>query len=251
MFDIHQIRHIIQPEVNLFTSAENIRHDDPYIYDEQIDAVNDVSVAQFALRQTWQTKRGAAGEWRNVDVFSLNIEANYFANKPPSRFDNPLNFRGLFFPSLPEASVPRDSVNADASWRISDETVMLADMSENLDKGDLATAAIGILVRRGDRLSYFLENRYVEDLNANITTVSMTYQLTNKYLVAISQSFNFSNDQDVSSGISVQRSFDSFSITATAYRDLTTNVNSFSIELTPLGLTHGAGSGAFSNAFHQ
>jgi lipopolysaccharide export system protein LptA len=251
LFDIHQIRHIIQPEVNLFTSAENIEHDDPYIYDEQVDAVNDVSVAQFALRQTWQTKRGAPGEWRNVDVFSLNIEANYFANKPPTRFDNPLNFRGLFFSSLPEASVPRDSVNADASWRISDETVMLADMSENLDKGDLATAAIGILVRRGDRLSYFLENRYIEDLNANITSVNMTYQLTNKYLVAISQSFNFSNDQDVSSGISVQRSFDSFSIAVTAYRDLTTNVNSFSVQFTPLGFTHGAGTGAFSNAFHQ
>jgi len=251
MFDIHQIRHIIQPEVNLFTSAQNIGHQDVYIYDEPIDAVNGISAAQFALRQTWQTKRGAPGEWRNVDFFSLNVEANFFADKPPSKFDNPLNFRGLFFSSLPEASVPRDSVNADASWRISDETVMLADMSENLDKGDLATAAIGILVRRGDRLSYFLENRYVEDLNANITTVNLTYQLTNKYLVAISQSFNFSNDQDVSSGISVQRSFDSFSITVTAYRDLTTNVNSFSINLTPLGLTHGAGTGAFSNAFHQ
>jgi lipopolysaccharide export system protein LptA len=251
LFDIHQLRHIIQPEVNLFTSAQNISHQDVYIYDEPIDAVNDISAAQFALRQTWQTKRGAPGEWRNVDVFSLNIEANYFANKPPPHFQNPFNFRGLFFSSLPEASVPRDSFNADASWRISDETVMLADCSENLDKGDLATAAIGILVRRGDRLSYFVENRYVEDLNANITSASITYQLTNKYLVAISQSFNFSNGQDVSSGISVQRAFDAFAITVTAYRDLTTNTNSFSVNLTPTGFSHGAGTGAFSNSFHQ
>jgi lipopolysaccharide assembly outer membrane protein LptD (OstA) len=246
-FDIHQIRHIITPEVNLFTSAQNISHDDVFIYDDQIDAVNDVSVAQFALRQTWQTKRGAPGEWRNTDVFTLNVEANFFANKPPPRFANPLNFRGLFFPSLPEASVPRNSVNADASWRISDETVLLADMSENLDTGDLATAAIGILVRRDVRVSYFVENRYVQDLNANITSADINYNLTNKYDVGISQAFNFSSGTDVSSGISLRRSFDNLAITVSYYRDLTTGTNSFSINLTPLGLTHGAG--AFSNTF--
>ncbi len=251
LFDIHQIRHIIQPEVNLFTSAQNISHDDVYIYDEQVDAVNDVSVAQLALRQTWQTKRGAPGEWRNVDVFSLNVEANFFANKPPPRFANPLNFRGLFFSSLPEASVPRNSVNVDASWRVSDETVLLADMSENLDTGTFATAAIGVLVRRGERISYYLENRFVQDLNANITSADLQYQLTNKYSVGISESFNFSNGQDVSSGISLLRTFDSFSLTVSAYRDLTTGVNSFSVEITPLGLSKGAGSGAFSNSFRK
>jgi lipopolysaccharide export system protein LptA len=247
LFDIHQIRHIITPEINLFTSAQNISHDSVYIYDDQIDAVNSISAAQFALRQTWQTKRGAPGEWRNTDFFSLNVEANFFADKPPSKFANPLNFRGLFFPSLPEASVPRNSVNADASWRISDETVLLADMSENLDKGDLATAAIGVLVRRDVRLSYFVENRYVQDLNANITSINLNYNLTNKYDVGIDQSFNFSNGQDVSSGISIARHFDNVTLTVSAYRDLTTNTNSFSVQITPLGVTHGAG--AFSNSF--
>jgi hypothetical protein len=247
LFDIHQIRHIITPEVNLFTSAQNISHDSVYIYDDQIDGVNAVSVAQIGLRQTWQTKRGAPGEWRNTDVFSLNVEANFFADKPPAKFLNPSNFRGLFYASLPEASIPRNSVNADASWRISDETVVLADMSENLDTGTLATAAIGVLVRRDVRLSYFVENRYVQDLNANITSFHIDYNLTNKYALGIDQSFNFSNSQDVSSGISLRRSFDNLFLTISWYRDLTTNVNSFSVQITPLGVTHGAG--AFSNSF--
>ena len=77
-----------------------------YIYDEPTDAVNGISVAQIGLRQTWETKRGAPGEWRNVDLFSLNVDADFFADKPRAKFLNPANFRGEFFSSLPEASIP-------------------------------------------------------------------------------------------------------------------------------------------------
>jgi hypothetical protein len=251
LFDIHQIRHVIQPELNLYTSAQNISHDDVYIYDEPVDAVNGISAAQIGLRQTWETKRGAPGEWRNVDLFSLNVDADFFADKPPAKFLNPANFRGEFFPSLPEASIPRNAVNAQAMWRLSDETVMLGDMSENLDKGDLATAAIGVLVRRNDRLSYYLENRYVQDLNADITSMDLNYTLSDKYVVGISQSFNFSTSQDISSGVTIQRNFDTFFLSVTAYHDLTTGINSFSITITPVGLSRGAGTGALSNQFRQ
>jgi len=36
---------------------------------------------------------------------------------------------------------PRDAVKADASWRLSDNTLVLADMSFNLDRGNLQTLA--------------------------------------------------------------------------------------------------------------
>ncbi|HWB54798.1 MAG TPA: LPS assembly protein LptD, partial [Tepidisphaeraceae bacterium] len=63
LFDIHRLRHVIEPEINLFTSADNVDRGNLYIYDQNVDAINDISGGQLALRQTWQTKRGGPGEW--------------------------------------------------------------------------------------------------------------------------------------------------------------------------------------------
>src|SRR5206468_11582042 len=123
-------------------------------------------------------KRGGPGEWRSVDVFTLNVDVDYFANKPPKAALNPYNFRGIYFPSMPEASVPRDAINADASWRISDNTVVLADTTYNIDKAEVQTIGIGVLLRRGDRLSTFVGNRYISDLNSNIISVAANYELS-------------------------------------------------------------------------
>ena len=73
---------------------------------EPIDAINDISAAQIALRQRWQTKRGGPGRWRSVDFFTFNVEGNFFANQPDDDELAPTRFRGLFFDSLPEASIP-------------------------------------------------------------------------------------------------------------------------------------------------
>src|SRR5205085_3604723 len=134
LFDLHRMRHVIEPEIHAFTSAQSVDRHDLYIWDEDVDAINDISAVQVALRQRWQTQRGGPGRWRSVDVFTLDVQGNFFANKPPDRELNPAGFRGLFFDSIPEASVPRDSINAQATWRISDETIVLADSEYNAIK---------------------------------------------------------------------------------------------------------------------
>ena len=61
LFDIHRLRHIIEPELDLFTSAQNIDQNRLFIYDPAVDAINDVQAIQLAVRQIWQTKRGGRG----------------------------------------------------------------------------------------------------------------------------------------------------------------------------------------------
>jgi hypothetical protein len=163
--------------VNLFTSAQTRDRNDLFIYDEEIDAINDVSAFQVALHQRWQTKRGGPGRFRSVDVFTLNIEGNFFLNQPDDASLAPTGFRGLFFASLPEASIPRNSVNADAMWRISDTTVVLADAQYNLDQYELATTSIGLAVQRDPRLNYFVGTRYIGQINSTIATISANYEL--------------------------------------------------------------------------
>jgi hypothetical protein len=241
LFDIHRLRHVIEPEIDLLTSAQTVDQNRLLIYDPGVDAVNDIQAAEISLFQRWQTKRGGPGRWRSVDVFSFNLHLNLFANQPDRRFLDPTDFRGLYFSSLPEASVPRNSLNADALWRISDSTAVLADCSENLDRERFATASIGLAVQRDERLSYFIGNRYIADLNSNITTFDATYELSRSYDMSFSESFDFGQSRNVYYSATLTRKFDRFEAGFRVYYDQTTNQNGFSFEFSPYGFAKSLG----------
>lgn len=251
LLDIHQMRHVIEPELNLFTSATSVDRNHVFIYEEGVDAINDVSATEVGLRQRWETRRGGPGRWRNVDVFTLDIDAEWYANKPPRSVLNPYDFRGMFFSTLPEASIPRDAVNADASWRLSDNTVLLADAQYNLDAKKLSTAAVGILVRRDIQWSLYLGNRYISDLNSNITTIAATYEISPKYTIALGQSFDFGLDKNVSSNISIVRKFDRFIIVVRADRDQISGQTGFSFNFYPIGFGQGFATSSAAGPFNR
>jgi hypothetical protein len=248
-FDIHRVRHVIEPELHLFTAAQTQDRQDVYIYDQDVDAINDVSAASVGLRQRWQTKRGGPGNERSVDFFTLNVEATWYTNKPPESVIPPSDFRGLFFPTLPEASIPRDSVNGEAIWRISDTSVLLADAQWNMEKSNLATAAVGFAARRGDRVGYFVGTRYIEELNSAITTVAVQYQISSKYSVMLRESFDFGERHDVLQSISLTRKFDRFFVVLSIYRDEVEDESGFSFALYPEGLGAGFSSTGFQDIF--
>lgn len=248
LFDLHRLRHVVEPEVHVFTSAQNVDRTHLFIYDEPIDAINDVTGAQLALRQRWETKRGGPGRWRSVDFFTLNVEANFFTHKPNDTFFGPSSFRGLFFDSLPEASIPRNSLNADALWRVSDTTSILSDVQYNLDTKTLATASGGMAVQRGERLTYFIGQRYIQPLNSNITTFAANYELSTKYTVGFRQSFDFGLRREVSSDITFLRHFDRFYAALTLRYDEVGSSSGFMFNIYPEGLGKAsAGTAALTN----
>jgi lipopolysaccharide assembly outer membrane protein LptD (OstA) len=224
LLDIHRLRHVIEPELNLFTSAQSTSRDHLLQYDEPIDEINDITAVQIALHQRWQTKRGGPGRWRSVDFFSLNVEANFFMNKPPDSELAPTAFRGLYFVTEPEASLPRNSINSDAIWRVSDTTAILADAQYNIDNSTLASASLGLAASRDMRLAYFVGLRYIDsgeyaplsaggtfipkDLHSVVLTGAVNYEISPKYTVAAKQSFDFGTNQKVLSNYSLIRHFD-------------------------------------------
>jgi hypothetical protein len=241
LLDLHRIRHIVEPEINIFGAGSTVDQDRVFIYDPDVDGVNAVLAVQLALRQRWQTKRGGPGRWRSVDVLSLNMYVNYFGNTPPNRFRDPVDFRGIYFYGTPEASVPRNSANADATWRVSDSTAVLADVEQNLDKVRLATASIGVAIQRDQRLSYFIGTRYIADLDSNIITLDATYKLDNKYSLSASQSFDLAQNKDVSYSFSLVRNFDTLQMSVSFYYDQATSNEGFSFSLAPFGLARAVG----------
>ncbi|MGH7176023.1 MAG: LPS assembly protein LptD, partial [Tepidisphaeraceae bacterium] len=251
LFDIHRVRHVIEPEMNLFTSYSTVDRDDLFIYDENVDAINDISAAQFAIRQRWQTKRGGAGNFRSVDFFTLNVELNLFANQPSESDLNPAGFRGLFFFSDPEASIPRNSLNADALWRVSDTTAILSDVQYNLDQFELATTSIGLAVQRDPRVSYFIGARYIGQINSTLGNFAVDYELSPKYAILFAQSFNFSEEQNQDTRVTVIRKFDHFALTFTYFYDAVEDDSGFRFGLIPEGMGSGYNTGQLQSLFVQ
>lgn len=247
LFDLQRVRHIIEPAVHVYTSGTTVDRTKLFIYDEPIDAINDVSAAQVQLLQRWQTKRGGPGRWRSVDFFTLNVEGNFFANQPSKAQLDPADFRGLFYASLPEASIPRNSINADAQWRVTDTTLILADQQYNLDESRLATVAAGLAVQRDPRVAYYIEQRYVEPLNSNITTLRISYQLSAKYSLDLSQSYDFSQTTNVNSSVTINRRFDRLLASVTVYSDSVNDETGVRFLLLPEGLNP-RGASAFFGA---
>ena len=245
LFDLHRVRHVIEPEINLFTSAATDDNSRLYQYDPSVDSINPITGGQIALHQHWDTMRGGPGRYQSVDFLDVNVEANLFAHQPPAYLLNPANFRGLFFAGEPEASVPRQSINGDATWRISDTTAFISDVEWNLDQHELAIAQAGISVQRGERVSYYIGDDYVQDLDSQILSGVVNYQLTDKYAIAIGQNFNFGDARDISSSLTVTRKFDTLSLQISVWHDAINHVNGFNFNIIPNGL---AAAGALGSA---
>jgi len=254
LLDLHRLRHVIEPEVNIYTSAESTDRDKLLIYDPNVDAISDVSAAQLALHQRWETYRGGPDGWRSVDVLDVNVAANLYAHQPPAEYLEPIAFRGLFFPSAPETSVPRNGINGDYTWRLSDTTCLLGDASWNMDQRELATESIGLAVNRGDRVTYYLGQSYIESYVAPSTALRqyqqplsdllsayVSYELTTKYTLQLGESYDMGPSHDVTSTFTLIRKFDRYEVAASIYHDDLNRNNGFNVTFIPEGMNKALG----------
>ena len=233
----------------MFTSVQAKDQTDVFVFDEDVDRINDITAVQLALRQRWQTKRGGAGRWRSVDLFTFNIEGNFFANQPDDDQLTPAGFRSLFFASIPEASIPRNGINADALWRVSDTFAVLADQSYNLDEMSLATASIGVAVQPESRVRYFLGARYIGQINSTIASLAINYDLGAKYSIQLVESVNLSERQNQDTTFTIVRRFDRFFLTFSIYYDAVDDESGVRVGLVPQGLGTGITTDQFNSAF--
>lgn len=236
LFDLHRIRHVVEPELHAFTSTSTVQRDELFVYDPEIDAINDVAAIHLGVRQRWQTQRGGPGRWRSADFFTLTLGANFFDDEEEEQ-NPPQEFRGIYFHSLPEASVARDSFVADALWRVSDTTAVVGDANFNLEEDELATAGLGLAVQRDEQLSYFLGTRHIEVLDADIVTFALNYQFTAKYALGLFQSYDFGDDERARSSATLTRRFDRFFVSLRAYHDQIDDESGVSFNIYPEGFT--------------
>jgi len=235
LFDLHRIRHVIQPEINIFSSATSVDESQVFIFDPEVDAINDITAAQVALHQHWETMRGGPGRWQSVDILDVNVEGDFYPHSIPQSLLTPQSFRGLFFPSEPQTSVPRQAINADATWHIGDDSALIGDIQWNLDKRETAIAEAGIAINRGSRLSYYVGDAYIQDLESQVFSFNANYNLTSKYSINLNQALDFGQSRAAVTYLTVTRRFDAFAFSVSVYHDDINKISGFNVNLIPAG----------------
>jgi hypothetical protein len=255
LFDMSRVRHIVEPGMHLFASVGTDDVDDVFVYDAETDGYSNLQAAQLSLRQRWQTKRGAEGLERSVDFFTLDVAATIFNDGPEELnagvrgFLTAEAFRGILLDGQPENSVARDTISADALWRISDTTAVVGDVRHNLETSSLATASVGLAAQRGDRLSYYIGGRYLGEIHTTFGTVNATYQLGDKYTLTGLYAFDFTGGESRAFDIGVLRDFERYFVSVRFFYDQVNDEGGVRLAITPKGLGLGFDTGDLADAF--
>ena len=161
---------MIEPTLDVFASGSSVDRSKLYMYDTAVDAINDISGMDLGLHQRWQTQhlRASREIGTGVDVLTLDLDLALFTSKPTTfGFLNPGRLpRGLLLDRARKRRSRENAINANATWRLTDNTVVLADAQYNIDYKKLATSSLsacwcGATCRNRSTSG----DRYIADLN--------------------------------------------------------------------------------------
>ncbi len=225
LWDVDQLRHIIQPS---FTAA---------VFNDNTDAFEHRNIYNINLGQILQTKRGPEGQQRNVDWMRLDLGATFVShqedttdggpgpnrfiwNKPfvPMRvYSAPEIFNGdLQDPGLRRFETfgpTRNNYTADYIWRISDTTAFMSDAYIDMDSGTIDQFNVGFSRLLWPNLSYYVGTRYLKRLEvldqrgSNAFTFAATYVIDPRYTLVFAQQYDFEYRANIESEVTLIRRY--------------------------------------------
>jgi len=239
-FDVHRLRHVIEPQFNIFAGGSNVDRKDLQPFDRDVEGISGSSGMQLAINQKWQTKRGGEGHWRNVDWITLNVAWNQFWDKEKTgTFFMQPPLRGFYFMSRPELSLAANSIDVNGVWRVGERVRFIGDANYNLDTHNVEQASAGVAVDQTNNLTYFIGNRYVHALNTDEWTFALDYQLTQKYELIAAESYDFKSGNNILTSFTLLRKMPRFNVAVTVTYDANNSDTSFVFTAWPEGFPSG------------
>ena len=218
LWDLHGLRHIIEPRVTVvgYTESDSVA--------EQRDILN------VGISQRLQTKRGPADNRRTADWMRLDMDITWLNNSGDSsagadRFiwNNPfvplVNRSSTMVPPQDRRSSGifgprRNYFGADYIWRVSDTTAVLSDMNYDIQSGVVQQFNVGFSRLRWPNLSYYIGSRYLKRIDnglgeegSNAFTFAASYVLDPRYSVVFSQQYDFDYGANIRSELTLIRRY--------------------------------------------
>jgi hypothetical protein len=234
LWDLNQLRHIVQPHLNAA------------LFGETDSAVEQRDTLNFGISQRLQTKRRAYGgkdvtgqsdekmrtvDWMRLDTdFTwVNNSADAGADTGPDRFiwnrpiiplrvmSAPEIFNGdLRDPNLYRFEMfgpRRNYFSADYLWRVSDTTVIMSDLNYDLQSNVVQQFNFGLTHLCWPNLSLYIGDRYLRNVEvldqkgSNAFTFAATYTIDPRYTIVFAQQYDFDYGANIRSEITLIRRY--------------------------------------------
>lgn len=208
-WDVHELRHIVTPQVvGFLSSTGGVHPQDLFPMDPGIEdhLIQEQAIA-FGIDQRLQTKRGTGASEHIVDWMRLLIQVGFFGTDSQ---DVTVPADGRDFLSRPENSIPRDHINGEYSWHVSDSVTFLADTNYDTKRSVFGRTDAGLAVQHDPRLAYYLGVRAIKDLDSTVGTAGFNYQLNRKYSFSLFEQYDFKFDggENLTTDATIMRKLD-------------------------------------------
>jgi hypothetical protein len=207
LFDLHRMRHIIEPRAMLWYGYSTVPDGALPPYDIEVESIGDAAAVMIGLRNTWQTQRGGPGRWRSVDFLTIDVAAALNSNDAQRESPTP-----QFFEYRPEYSQFGDHIAASATWLISDSLSIVGETTYDLDESDFARGSIGGELRHNPAFSTYAEYRFIDASETELLGVAWNYQVSPKYAVRLSPQWDLREDEFRRFRVRLTRTFPDFAL---------------------------------------
>lgn len=231
-FDLHRIRHIIEPSMTVWSSASTLDQNDLPVYDDHVESLADGSAVKFGLTQTWQTQRGGPGRTHSVDVFKLRTE--YVDSSSDADRESPIK---RFFDAYPEYSLLGDFGTIDFAWQVTEAVALSFNEIYDFDINQSARTSVGASIQHSDDFSSFAEARYINARDITLVDFGFNMKLTTLYTVSASVTLDTDEGDLQTVQTTVRRRFPDNTVGLTLRYNNITSETSFGMIFEPLGKT--------------
>lgn len=234
-FDLHRIRHIVEPSVTLWASGTNVEGFNLPVYDSTVEDLTNGTAARFALDQTWQTQRGGAGRWRTVDVFTLDFEYGVFSDDADRK--SPIR---RFIDYRPEYSQPGEFFQIDSTWQVTETVGLGGNMIYDMELNQPARESVGATLQHNPDLTSYIEMRYINVEDTTFVNMGVLSRITQKYTLGVNAAYDTDEGDFQNVALLVFREMQSLTLQGDIRYNNITGETSGGLTLYPVG-TKGRG----------
>jgi len=235
LFDINQMRHIIEPSATLQYAGSTVNRTALPAYDEDIENLSQGTTTRLGIDQTWQTKRGDTRgplSSHSVDLFKLSTHVSFASGIP-----DPKGLLNRWYEFRPELSNPGDFADISGLWQVSSAMAITGSSIFDFNSNQQDRSTVGLIIQHDPRFSTFLESRYINPLDSTFVDVGASYELTRRYSVSGLASYDVSAGGFQGAGGELRRGFDGFTVgLRLSYNNITDETSfGFVVKPTPIG----------------
>lgn len=200
VFDLHRLRHLLEPHMTAWYGYSNVAGDDLPVYDAEVEGVDGTEAVKLGVRNVLQTQRGGPGRWRSVDFLSIDTGIVFNGSDANQKYPTP-----QFFDYRPEYSVFGDHVYGTGTWLFSDTLSFAGSGTWDLEADDLARGSVGTEIIHSPIFSSYIEYRVLTASDNELLDIGWDYRVTRKYRLSLVPSYDLRADEFRAVSVSVRR----------------------------------------------